>query len=442
VKSDYCSKELQKGAEWLNIKLSDLINKYENKELKCDSIYYYDDLYYYIEGFFVLYKLGYPIANKYLQIINEKDDFDSGFIFDHVHSLFYLIKMGVNVTDNFKAIILRFIKNEQTVRGHIQSNYIDHTGPMSVLILTEPDSESTKMSIKYFINNYKDNYEIFENNIDEVSVGILALYEYNALVHSEIIDCLIIKLINFVFKDGKIVNIRFNATCLALQAFSRCLDFQHELIKVAIEWLKNTQDSDGCWHQDIRDTSIALLSLIYLGEGPKVSMEELEKKELFYKQKLNNICSDIVITDPFGGNVDIYLKIREMLDSTSGRLFICSRFITEFHSEILNIKKNNPEIDLRIISIDSPQAQNYKGDGKKFVKPIFDILQRGLVECFKTTSILHARCIITDNAILISSADLTSEQLRTEFNMGLYTRNPETVEDGARIFKDLWDNIQ
>jgi hypothetical protein len=131
-----------------------------------------------------------------------------------------------------------------------------------------------------------------------------------------------------------------------------------------------------------------------------------------------------------------------MMDCTSERLFICSRFITEFHSEILNIKKNNPEIDLRIISIDSPQAQNYKGDGKKFVKPIFDILQRGLVGGFKTTPILHARCIITDNAILISSADLTPEQLRTEFNMGLYTRNPETVEDGARIFKDLWDNIQ
>jgi hypothetical protein len=313
---------------------------------------------------------------------------------------------------------------------------------MRVLILIEPDSESTIISIKYFINNYTDSYVISEYNIDEVSVGILALYECNALVYSEIIDCLTTKLTDFIFKDGKIDNIHFSAICLALQAFSRCLDFQHELIKEAIKWLKNTQEADGSWHQDVCDTSIALLSLIYLGEGPKVSMEELEKKELFYKQKLNNIGSDIVITDPFGGNVNIYLKIREMLDSTSERLFICSRFITEFHSEILNIKKNNPEIDLRIISIDSPQAQNYKGDGKKFVKPIFDILQRGLLGCFKTTPILHARCIITDNAILISSADLTPEQLRTEFNMGLYTKNTDTVEDGARIFKNLWDNIQ
>ncbi|MCX6680875.1 MAG: hypothetical protein NTX42_11020 [Methanothrix sp.] len=110
--------------------------------------------------------------------------------------------------------------------------------------------------------------------------------------------------------------------------------------------------------------------------------------------------------------------------------------------EVARNQKNKPEIDLRIISIDSPQAQNYKGDGKKFVKPIFDILQRGLEGGFKTTPILHAKCVITDNAILISSADLTPEQLRTEFNMGIYTRNPETVEDGARIFKDLWDNIQ
>jgi hypothetical protein len=104
VNIDYCSKELQKGAEWLNIQLSDLIKKYESKELRNDDIYYNNDLYYYAEGFFVLYKLGYPIANEYLRIINEKDDFGSSVIFDDIHTLYYLIKLGVNVTDNFVRV--------------------------------------------------------------------------------------------------------------------------------------------------------------------------------------------------------------------------------------------------------------------------------------------------------------------------------------------------
>lgn len=437
--NNYGSKELRKGAEWLKTQLSDLINKWKRDDtINNNQI---DDMYYHVEGFFVFHKLGDPIAKEYIQIINEKDYFDSSTLFDDSHSFLYLIKMGVNLTDNFRDFLQGFIKDRQTVKGYIYSNYLDHTGPMRVLILTEPYSESTQLAIKYFINNYMNDYEISKHNIEEISVGILALYECNAQVYSCVINKLISKLISFVCMDGKINNNYFSETCVALQAFSRCMDFQDELVKEGIKWLKNAQEVDGSWHQNIRDTSIALLSLIYLGDGPKVSIEELEKKELFYEQKLNNLSPDIVITNPFSGEMDIYFKIREMIDNTSDRLFICSRFITEFHSEILKIKKDKPEIDLRIISIDSPQAQNYKGDGKKFVKPMFDILQRGLEGCFKTTSILHARCIITDNAIIISSADLTPEQLRAEFNMGLYTRNPETVEEGAKIFQDLWDNI-
>jgi hypothetical protein len=447
VKISYCSRELQKGAEWLNSQLNQWLTKYKDKELIIDNTSYENDIYYRSEDFFVLYKLGYPIANEYIQIINERDYSEPWLMFDDVHALFYLIKMSVKITDNLKDILID-IKEEQTVRGYIRSNYFDHTGPMRVLILTEPDSEYTERAIKYFTSKYSNDYVISEYNISEVSIGILALYEYNALLYSDIIENLITKLIKLIFvdwkgsKEQKTDWLRFSSTCLAFMAVSRYFDFQEELIKEAIMWLKNNQEEDGSWHHEITYTSIALLSLIYLGEGPKISIEELEKKELFYKQKLNALSQKIVTTNPFVGNADIYLKIREMINQSSERLFICSRFITEFHNDILNIKKNKQNIDLRIISIDSPQAQNYKGDGKKFVKPIFDILQRSIEGCFKTTSILHARCIITDNAILISSADLTPEQLRNEFNMGLYTRNPETVEDGARIFKELWDNIQ
>jgi len=250
------------------------------------------------------------------------------------------------------------------------------------------------------------------------------------------------KLASLVFKDGRIID-RYltDTTCMALQAFSRTMDLQDEINREGIKWLKNTQESDGSWHQNMIYTTCALESLIYLGEGPKVSIEELEKNDLFYKQKLNNINPDIVTTNPFRGGVDIHIRIKGMINSASTRLYICSRFITEFHGEIIKLKKDNPDIDLKIITIDNPQAQNYKGDGKKFVKPMFDILQRSLEGCFKTTPLLHARCIITDNAILISSADLTSEQLRSEFNMGLYIINPKTVEEGAKIFMDFWNNI-
>ncbi len=97
-----------------------------------------------------------------------------------------------------------------------------------------------------------------------------------------------------------------------------------------------------------------------------------------------------------------------MISNTNNRLWICSRFITECWTDIITLKKKRPEIDVRIITIPKKEAnQKYIGDGKKFVEPAFDALQRLLGKGVKTTSLLHARCIITDDAVLISSADLT-----------------------------------
>ena len=87
MKISYCSREIQKGAEWLNVQLNQLINKYKNKELIIEKTSYKSDLYYYADGFFVLYKLGYPIANEYIQIINEIDYSETSLIFDDVHTL-------------------------------------------------------------------------------------------------------------------------------------------------------------------------------------------------------------------------------------------------------------------------------------------------------------------------------------------------------------------
>ncbi len=142
--------------------------------------------------------------------------------------------MGVNLTDNFKESIEMFIKYKQTVRGYIQSNDIDHTGPMRVLVLTEPDSKPTQMALKFFINNYIEDYEISEYEIEEVSVGVLALYEYNALIYSDIIKNLISRLVCLIFNDGKIINRYFTDICTALQIFSRFMDFQDEIIREGI----------------------------------------------------------------------------------------------------------------------------------------------------------------------------------------------------------------
>jgi len=51
---------------------------------------------------------------------------------------------------------------------------------------------------------------------------------------------------------------------------------------------------------------------------------------------------------------------------------------------------------------------------------------------------LHARLYIVDNEVLISSADITSEQLEKEFNAGIWTRDKETVDEAIKFFDNLW----
>ncbi len=45
------------------------------------------------------------------------------------------------------------------------------------------------------------------------------------------------------------------------------------------------------------------------------------------------------------------------------------------------------------------------------------------------------------DTILISSADLTEEQMEKEFNLGIWSRDPEAVKKSVEIFEDIWNNI-
>jgi hypothetical protein len=44
-----------------------------------------------------------------------------------------------------------------------------------------------------------------------------------------------------------------------------------------------------------------------------------------------------------------------------------------------------------------------------------------------------------DNEVLISSADITAEQLEKEFNAGIWTRDTETVEGVVKFFENIWN---
>ncbi len=268
---------------------------------------------------------------------------------------------------------------------------------MRALISIEPESEPTKMAIKYFIDNYKQ----FENDPKELSIGILALCEYDFYKYVDIIKEMGKILQREFSEEGslKIDNLFIAShTCLALQTLSHVFGNNEGIVRKGIEWLKENQNRDGSWGEKqykVWYTSDALLYLIEAGEGLKISKEEWKQEELLYIQKLNLIKPNIVVTSPFNGEFEIKTKIKEMIDGANNRLWICSRFITEYWTDLISLKKNKPEVDVKIITIPKKEAkERYIGNGKKFVEPAFDALQRLLGNNLKATSLLHARCII------------------------------------------------
>lgn len=165
-------------------------------------------------------------------------------------------------------------------------------------------------------------------------------------------------------------------TGFALQTLSRVFDNDEVTMKKGLNWLKRTQNQDGSWGKGglkEMQTSAALLCLISAGEGLKISKEEWKKKESFYIQKLKLAKSNIIVTSPLTNEFGFKRKINEMMAKANNRLWICSRFITEFYPDIIKLKKERPEIDVRIVAIPKKDAkQAYSGEGKKFVEPTFD----------------------------------------------------------------------
>lgn len=366
-------------------------------------------------------------------------------IVDDPYLLWYLAQIGLGTHKHFKEAFNKLIKELQTIKGEIHANCYRHAGPLRILVLLEPESEATSLAVKFFL----DNLDYFRDEIDSLAIGMLALSELDFLKYDKKLKELGNELKKeqkkegyigkiWQFKNGK--SLPIIETSLAIMALSRIFGHKDEGVISAVKWLKNIQ-KDGIW-EGRKNTAYACLALMSVGEGPMIPFIDGEWREMLIKQKLERTKPHFIHTSPNVGITKIKEKISEMLKETNQRFWICSRFITEFWTDIISLKRKNPTIDIRIITIPRKEMKGgYKGEGKKFVDPAFDTLQKSLGKNFKTTPILHARLVIADDEVLVSSADISSEQLEKEFNAGIWTKDGETVKKAIEFFENIWRSI-
>jgi hypothetical protein len=337
-----CSAEVQKGVEWLR-------NNVDVDNAGAP------------EAFYVLKKFDQELVEKYLERV-KGESFCYTFEWWEDGVFWFLAKLWLNSLPDYKDV-LSSTKNNQTRDGQI-GNPDTHVDVLRTLVLLEPNSDYTEKAVRCLIDNLK------EWNGADIAIGVLALTELDYERYQREINTVIDRLLlDYKNEDGGVGHSGTSdifTTSWAIQAISRIKGSHDPSVQEAINWLKQQQNDDGSWmHPNMNDelaqylkhidlTAYALLALISAGEGPKISLAEVEWKETLMNQKIEQTKPHFVHTSPIFDQrmhvKDIYIKIRDMLNSAETEIKILSPFVDVMYEDIVNLAENNPKLSIKLIT--------------------------------------------------------------------------------------------
>ena len=450
-----CSEEVQAAITWLEERVRFDKSKLENslkEEKDRDRIKYisrrlkvkylcYDAL-----DFYVLSKVNSPLLKEFLDAAKREafwldkegpDGFDEALFYDP-YLLWYLSKLGLKSNEYFKEALEAFIKKPQTREGKIPTgDYPSHTWNLRVLTSIEPDSEATDLAVGYFLDKldeFKSNQSspLHSQYLKALAIGTLALCELDYLKYKEIIDDLGEFLKSEQKREGYWGEIhqREDGTSLLIEALSRVFGQNDECVIKAVEWIKRIQKEHWYWSAD------ACLALISAGEGPKVSLEYVEWRDMLRKQELKYIKTYFVHTSPKYFEEyhveDVQKIIKRMLHSAKSEIRILSPYIEILHDELIKLITEKTELTFKMIT----RPKDDKGVNRK----VIDQLNKYTGGNCKSNWKIHSRLVIVDkHEVLISSSDLDRNGLIDQYNAGIWTRDQETVTEAIKFFENIWN---
>lgn len=188
-----------------------------------------------------------------------------------------------------------------------------------------------------------------------------------------------------------------------------------------------------------RDFGELCLALVAMGDGPKIPQAWLDNEKMKTARFLRQKTTQFVETSPNLNKQQIFQKIIEMIEGAEKEILIISPFI-DMYSFLMDIAQKNNKIKIKILS--KPLSE-FKGDRKKFSKAALDTIRTLPNAEIHISSIIHARMIVVDSKkLLISSADLTHDQLYDEFNSGIYTEELDSIFTAKHFFDNIYTNSQ
>jgi len=363
----------------------------------------------------------------------------------------FLLNVGIR-NEQYIGFLYEFMKGFQNVEGRMLfSTRFEHSDSFRLLTAIAPESEITRNAANYLVKNWQslsDNY--FDTGT--LSVGILALSDIGFYEYNETIRKMGELLKSYQRKEGffgKIVEEKshifgFGNTSMSVIALSRIFDADDSSLIAGAEWIKKKQLGNGSWKGWPHETSYALLALFSIGEGPKQSLDILEWAETLQIQKIKYMRPLFLCTSPILESKshvkEIHDRIKIMINSAQNSIRIASLYIDILHEELIEFCKENPHVEVKIIC---RPARDIRGLRERIAKNVLDLLNAATRGNVRKNELLHSRLIIVDDKqLLVSSADLTRDQLFDEFNAGIYTKDEESIKRAISFFENMWINSE
>ena len=395
-----------------------------------------------------------PIVNKFKKSTEDKKFWleieNSGIMPAErdFHLIYFFHELGLSSNKYFKEYIDDW-KKDITNDGRFW-NFEDHVSFLRLLIALEPESNYTKKMLEFALEEIQSLLHPSKirkySHLPEVCIFILALSEYDFLEYRDFIEKAVDLVIQVQNADGSWGNEWYEIypfTYFSLKTICRFRDHSCEAVTKGIDFILKNQHKDGHWNNNLEDTSYALLSLLLSSPQIMMSHEKILFKDILHKQETNRSKPHFLHTSPIYNKQmhvkEIYNKVKGMLHGAERIIRIISPYIDMFYEDIINLAKDNPNIQIKIIT---RPKKDIKGLRERIAKNVLDLLQIATKGNIRISELIHSRLIIVDDReVLVSSADLTRDSLYDEFNAGIYTKDKETVIKSIEYFENIWKEL-
>lgn len=410
--------------------------------------------------FYILYKFESDKVKPYIK--NWSDSIELFDIeYDRTPELYYISKLECEYLNEYSEPLTRVkqsIKSNQTVEGEFRANRYSTTGALRFLAEIEPDSSAVQRGVNHFCTTWNRQISGRLNEVGRLAIGALALAELDYFQYESQIK----NILKYIEDEYQLSWLNeqpdtTNATTYSLVALSKLSKKQSELEARIIEQFEDNQFDPGFWIPHLQEngdkaedfdhpafamlkTSHVLLGLISAGKGPKVSEEEIKWERELVNQWEDRLKSNFVSTQPSTrleeSKQEILREYRHVIRKAEHSLRISTLRIDMLHEDLINKMQTSKDFDLRLVT----SSGTSRGDRKKMKKAVMNELVKRTNGGVREDQLIHTRMIIADESDgVISSADLTRDQLYDEFNAGIHTEDPDLIKKAIDLFEEMWD---